>query len=119
MGERNSFNNELIVFIDDLLHISFKKVKDDLEVKGGSRVPQLSCNDLVKSQVTVKVQVIHSSLQVHGEEQSHQAKVMVAVKVCDKDMIDPVEVGLVLHELHLGAFATVDQEITASYFQEL
>jgi hypothetical protein len=36
---------------------------------------------------------------------------MIPVEVAYKDVIDAVEVGLKPHELHLGSFATVYQEM--------
>jgi hypothetical protein len=41
---------------------------------------------------------------------------VIAVKVADEYVVDPVEIYLKTHELHLRSFATVNQEITALYF---
>ena len=56
------------------------------------------------------MQIIDPSLQVHGEDQTHQAEVVVTVEVADEDVVYPVEVCLHPHKLHLRTFATVDQE---------
>ena len=44
---------------------------------------------------------------------------MVAVQMADKNMIDPVEVYLQPHQLHLGCLTTIDQEVSALNFHEL
>ncbi len=44
---------------------------------------------------------------------------MVAVQMADKNMIDPVEVYLQPHQLHLGCFTTVDEKVPALNFHEL
>ena len=76
-------------------------------------------DDLVKATVTIHVQVIDPPLQMHCKNQSHQSEIMIAVKMADKDMVDPVEIRLKTHELHLRRFAAVNQEIAALYFNKL
>jgi hypothetical protein len=65
------------------------------------------------------VQVVDPSLKVHGKNQSHQSEIMIAVKMADKYVVDPVEICLKTHELHLRRFAAVNQEIAALYFHKL
>lgn len=76
-------------------------------------------DDLVEAAVTIHVQIVSPALQMHGKYQSHQSQVMIAVKMADKDVVDPVEIYLKSHELHLRTFAAVDQEIAALYFHKL
>jgi hypothetical protein len=65
------------------------------------------------------MKVIGSPLEMHGEDQTHQTKVVVAMKMTNEDVIDPVEVSLELHQLHLSAFAAVDEKIMILYFNQL
>ena len=69
--------------------------------------------------MTVEVKIVHAALKVHGEDQSHQPKIMIAVQMADEDVVDPVKVGLELHELHLGAFAAVNHKELVLYFNQL
>src|SRR5690606_36417904 len=71
---------------------------------------KLRGNYLVESGMTVTVQIVHASLQVHREDQAHQAQVMIAVQVTDKNMIDAVEVYLKAHQLQLSSFAAIDHK---------
>ena len=48
---------------------------------------------------------------MHGEDQAHQPEVMIAMQVTDEDPLDAVNAQSEFDELHLGSFATVDQEI--------
>jgi len=49
---------------------------------------------------------------MHGEEESHEPEVVVSVQVTDEDVIYFMIRNLEPHQLHLSAFATVDQEVT-------
>ena len=69
--------------------------------------------------MAIEVKVIHSSLQMHREQQAHETEEVIAMKVANEDVVDPVKVCLMLHQLNLSSFSTVDQEITAFDFQEL
>jgi len=57
------------------------------------------------------MQIVHPVLQVHGEEQSRQAQIVIAVQVTYKNMIDPVVGKLKSHELHLSPFTAVDEKV--------
>jgi hypothetical protein len=65
------------------------------------------------------VQVIDSPLQMHRKNQPHESEVMIPMQMADENMIDPVEVSLQTHELHLCAFATINEEIPVLYFNKL
>ena len=65
------------------------------------------------------MQFIGSALKVHGEDESHQAEVMVTMQVTDKNVIDTMEVCLKTHELHLGSFAAINKENTILNFDQL
>ena len=69
--------------------------------------------------MSIEVKVIRSPLQVHGEDEAHQPKVVVAVQVADKNMIDAVKVRLKAHELHLRGFPAVDKEIVILDLEQL
>jgi len=56
---------------------------------------------------------------MHGEDQTHQSKIMIAVQVADEDVIDPVEVSLHPHKLHLRGFAAIHQECAILNFNVL
>ena len=56
---------------------------------------------------------------MHGEDQPHQAEIMIAVKVADEDVTDPVKVGLKAHELHLCTFSAVDHKMSVLDLDEL
>lgn len=80
---------------------------------------ELGGDDLVQSPLAVNMKVICPSQQVHRKNEPHKAKVMITVQVTDEDVIDPVQVGLETHELHLGTFAAIDQEVPVLYLNQL
>ena len=53
---------------------------------------------------------------MHCKEQPGQAKVVVAMQVTYKNMIDFVIGQLKSHELHLSPFTTVDKKMVILYF---
>jgi hypothetical protein len=69
--------------------------------------------------MTIDVQFVGTSLQMHGKDQTKKSKVMVAVKVTDKDVIDAMQVGLKFHQLHLRSFAAIDKKASALNFNQL
>ena len=83
------------------------------------RIFQVCRDDLIKPAVTVQVQVIRATQQVHGKNKSHQTQIVVTVKMRDKNVVDAVHVRLVAHELHLRPLAAVYKEISILYFNEL
>ena len=80
---------------------------------------QMRRNDLIKASWTVKVEVIGAAHQVHGENKSHQAEIVIAVEMRDKNVVDSMEVRLKTHQLHLGAFATIDKKEAIFNFDQL
>jgi len=94
-------------------------MKDDAEGRRRLRVTELGGDDLVQAFETVQVQIVGAAIQVHGEQQSHQPQIMIAMQVRDEDVADAVQVGLNFHQLHLRALATVDQKVSALDFDEL
>ena len=87
-------------------------MKNNFEVGRGVGIPELRGDNFVESRVPVDVEVVGSPQQMHGKDQSHQAEVVIAMKVADEDMLDAVKVGVVFHELHLRTFSAVDEEVT-------
>ena len=79
----------------------------------------MSGNDFIQATMTVQMQVIYPSLEMHRKNQSHQSQVVITVQVADENMIDSVEIGLQTHELHLRSFTTVNQEVAILYFNKL
>jgi hypothetical protein len=73
-------------------------------------------DDLIKSTVTIKMQVVNSSLKVHSKDQSHKAQVMVTMQMSYKDVVDAMKISLQTHELHLRSFATIDKKGAILYF---
>ena len=69
--------------------------------------------------MTVNMELIRPAQQMHGKDQTHQPKIMVAVQVTDKYMADPVEIRLILHQLHLNTFTAVDKEMMVLDLNEL
>lgn len=60
----------------------------------------------------VDMKIILAVVEMHCEQQSHQAKVMIAVKVTYKDMTNAMDVDIRLSNLKLRTFAAIDQEMT-------
>lgn len=69
--------------------------------------------------MTVQVQIGGSVHEVHGEDQSHQPEVMIAMKVTDENVPNAVKTDLKFHQLHLGSFPAIDQEIPVLNFNQL
>lgn len=69
--------------------------------------------------MAVQVQIVDSSLKVHREDQAHQAKVMISVQVTDENMIEPMKVYSLAHQLHLCGLTTIHKERSALHFNEL
>ena len=74
---------------------------------------------LIQATVTIYVQVVGSTLQMQRKNEAHQSEVMIAVQMANEDMIDSMKVGLHTHELHLGSFATINQERSILNLDEL
>jgi len=69
--------------------------------------------------MTVQVQIVDSSLKVHREDQAHQAKIVIAVQVTDENMIEPVKIYSLTHQLHLCGFTAIHKKRPALHFNEL
>src|SRR5687768_14178747 len=80
---------------------------------------QVCGNDLIQTSGTVKVKVVCATHQMHSEDQTHQAKVMIAVQVRDENMVDAMKVRLKAHKLHLRSFPAIHQKETILNFHEL
>src|SRR5690348_8271430 len=80
-------------------------------IQYGVRMFQLSDNDLVETAMRIKMQIGVAMVQMHRVQQSHQAKIMIAVEVTDEDMTDAMKADVGLLQLKLGALATVDHEV--------
>lgn len=119
MDKGYCLNREGVVFKDRFLQIFFQLMKNYFKGWNGVSMLQVCCDDIVQSTVTVKMKVIGSAQQVHGEDQSHQTKIMVTMKVRDEDMVDAMQIYLIAHELHLRPFSAIDQKITIPDFYQL
>lgn len=69
--------------------------------------------------MAVEVQISCSVIQVHGKEQAHEAEVMIAMQVRNKNMMDAMNGAVVLHQLHLCAFSAIHQEKFVLDFDQL
>ena len=76
-------------------------------------------DNFVKSAMAVEVEVVGSPEQMHREDQPHQTKVMIAMKVRDKNVVDAVKVCLKAHQLHLCSFTTINEKMAVLDFHEL
>src|SRR5690606_1049386 len=65
------------------------------------------------------MQFVKAMLQLHSKDQPHQAEVVVAVQVANEDMVNPVEIDLIAHHLHLRGLAAVDHEMAVFDLQQL
>lgn len=80
---------------------------------------ELGKDNFIQPSMAVEVQVSFAVVEVHGKEQAHQAQVVVAMQVGDEDVTDAVPVGFKFHELHLGAFTTINQHNVILDFDQL
>ena len=69
--------------------------------------------------MAVDMEVVGTSLQVHGEDQTKEPEIMITMQVTDEDVIDAMEVSLLLHQLHLCAFAAVNEKTTSLDLHQL
>jgi hypothetical protein len=76
---------------------------------------ELNLDNFLQFTRTIDMKLHRSAEQVHAGKKAHQSQVMITMKVTDKNMIDPLEFQLKPAQLHLGAFATVDQKKPLSY----
>ena len=86
-------------------------MKNNIEVKNGFGVFQLSEEYFVQSLEAVNVQIRFSPLEVHGKQESGQSKIMIAMKMTDEDVADFMNVEIVPGKLELSPFATVNEKI--------
>ena len=70
-----------------------------------------------KGLMGIDMQVFASVEQVKGGEQSEQSIYVVTMNVADEDVVDPGEFDPVASELHLGAFAAVNQKEPLIYIE--
>ena len=66
---------------------------------------------LFEAAKTIQVEVGFALLQVHRKDQSREAKVMVAMEVADKNMIDFVYAESILRESQLRSLTAVDEKM--------
>ena len=71
---------------------------------------ELQADDLLERARGVDVQVLRSAKEAHTGEKADQPKVVVAVQMGNKDMVDLAAADLVFGHLHLGPFAAIDQK---------
>jgi len=65
------------------------------------------------------VQFLRPAQQVKGIQKAYQAKVMVAVKMGNKNMADPLEPYAGFAKLHLGSFTAIEQEKAVSHLDQM
>ena len=82
-------------------------------------MPELCGDDFIKTGMAVEMQIVCPSEEMHCKDKPHQAQVMITVQMTYKNIVDPVKIGLKPHELHLSAFATIDQEMPVLHFDQL
>jgi hypothetical protein len=56
----------------------------------------------------MQVQVGRSFLQVHGKQQTHEPKKMIAMQMADKNTLNFVKRDLKARHLHLRALSTIN-----------
>jgi hypothetical protein len=62
------------------------------------------------------MQVVNSSLKVHGKDQSHKAQIMVTMQMTYKDVVNAMKISLQTHKLHLRSLTTIDKKGAILYF---
>ena len=65
------------------------------------------------------MQRVHATVEVHGEQETNESEVVIAMQVTDEDMLKPVMAEVELAHLHLGAFPAVDEEMPVLNHQVL
>lgn len=68
---------------------------------------------------TVQMKVAFASLKVHGEQQSGETQVVIAMQVADKNVIDLLRTEIIPTQLVLATFAAVDEELMVADRQVL
>ena len=69
---------------------------------------QLRQDDFIKSPETIKMKVILSSQEMHGEQQAHQSEVVITMQVADEDVVDFMMAEVVSLELQLAGLSAVN-----------
>jgi hypothetical protein len=83
--------------------------KIDVVRKLGAAEFELKGNDFGQAFRAEEVERAGALLQVHGREQTGQAKVVVTVQVTDEDITNALMLYFVTHQLHLCTLAAINQ----------
>ena len=71
---------------------------------------ELQTDDLLERARGMDVQVLRSAKEAHTGEKADQPKVVVAVQMGNKYMVDLAAADLVFGHLHLRTFTAIDQK---------
>jgi hypothetical protein len=71
---------------------------------------EVCAHDLLYTYIAVYVQRMLTIVEVEGGEDTHQAKEVITVDMCDEYMIELAALDVVFRHLQLRAFAAVEQE---------
>ena len=69
---------------------------------------QLRQDDFIKPPETIKMKVILSSQEMHGEQQAHQSEVVITMQMTDEDVVDFMMAEVVSLELQLAGLSAVN-----------
>lgn len=113
------FNSKPFVVKNYFAAVGGEGMQPDVEIGHRPGVAQLCRHNFVQAMLTVNVQIFFAVVQVHGEEQAHQAQVMIAMQVRDKYMINAMDVSVKAGKLQLCAFTTINQKMFVLYLYQL
>src|SRR5580658_1621177 len=71
---------------------------------------ELEADDLLERGRGVDVKILCPAEEPHTGQEANQAKVVIAVQMRNKDMVDLAAADFVFGHLHLGPFAAIDQK---------
>ena len=104
----NGMDADFLIFIDPFVPGRVNGMEMERVLEYGCRDLKLDPDDLFQWAVSVKVQFLLASEQMKGGQESDQAIVVIAVKVADQDVADPLEVDMLSSKLQLCPFGTVN-----------
>ena len=68
----------------------------------------MQLNDLLQLVISINMQFVLTAKQVQGSDHAHQTKIMVAMKVGYKNMVDLLYPDMLPSQLHLCPFRTIE-----------
>jgi hypothetical protein len=75
--------------------------------EGGIGHFQLQVDHFFQGRGRMQVQVVLAAQQAHTGDETDKTKVMIAMQVRDKNMVDAAAADAVFGHLHLGAFPAI------------